>query len=111
MAMIRQHMISSRDVDSQTRNTIENIVELISRDNLRNHGLEIEDNPIPLSYLRVYAKLKRDLPRVEEIYQNFFGNIPFHFLTADLCREDLLVELEGVVPVKRIQKKIVRGDL
>jgi enamine deaminase RidA (YjgF/YER057c/UK114 family) len=105
-AAVREQATSpEKDIESQTRITIENILKLISENNLRNHGIEISAGPCPLSYLRAYVRHREDLPVVKKICQQSFGNVPSNYLMADICRDDLLVELEGVVSVNLKNKK------
>lgn len=98
------------DVESQTRITIANIQSLISESNLSRHGIETVRPPGPLSYLRGYVKSRQDVPAVKNICSQLLGAVPSHFVTADICRDDLLVELEGVVPVKTRDSSL-KGDV
>lgn len=100
-AAVRDEATAARtDVESQTWITMENIQTLISRANLRNHGIETRHDAWPLSYLRAYVKRREDLPVVRKICQKAFGDIPAHFVQADICRRDLLVEMEGVARLR-----------
>jgi len=99
------------DVESQTRITIANILSLISPGNLNRHGVETDRTPGPLAYLRGYVKRRRDAPAVRKICSELLGAVPSNFVRADICRDDLLVELEGVVPVGLRAKKREKGDL
>ena len=98
------------DVESQTRITIANIQSLISESNLSRHGIETVRPPGPLSYLRAYVKRRADLPAVKSVCRQIVGAASAHYLTADICRDDLLVELEGVVPVKT-RDSLFKGDV
>ena len=95
-AVREQATAAAEDVSAQTRITIENIRRLISAENLKAHGIKGDGNGRPLAYLRAYVKRRRDIPAVKRICRKDFGDIPAHFVAADVCREDLLVELEGV---------------
>jgi len=97
-AAVRQEATApAKDVETQTRITIENIMRLISKENLMNHGIDMRRELRPLSYLRAYVKRRRDLPAVKRICRRSFGPVPAQYVAADICRDDLLVELEGVV--------------
>ncbi|MFC2154921.1 hypothetical protein ACFLRB_00320 [Acidobacteriota bacterium] len=85
------------DVETQTRITIENISRLISHDNLKKHGLKINHNSDPLSYVRVYVKQENDIPKVKKICSGYYKDVPALYLISDICRDSLLVEIEGVV--------------
>lgn len=47
-------------------------------------------------YLRVYVRRPQDLEPVREMFISHFKDTPIHFLQADICRPELLLELEGV---------------
>lgn len=47
-------------------------------------------------YLRVYVRRPQDLEPVREMFISHFRDTPIHFLQADICRPELLLELEGV---------------
>ncbi len=46
--------------------------------------------------MRVYVRRPQDLETVRNVLTARFTNIPIHFLTADICRPELLLELEGI---------------
>ncbi len=99
-AIRKQATIAAGGAAAQTRITIANIRRLISADNLRRHGIEAIGETGPLSYLRVYVRRGRDMAEVRSICRQAFGDVPAHFIRADICRSGLLVELEGVVRVE-----------
>jgi enamine deaminase RidA (YjgF/YER057c/UK114 family) len=84
------------DVAKQTHTTIENIKRLFSRENQESLGLDFEVSKIQFSHLRVYVKHKSDIPAVEKICDQELNCKSSLFLESDVCREDLLVEIEGV---------------
>ena len=92
-----QKVVAIGDVRDQTQITIENIARLISHDNLKKHGLKINHNSDPLSYVRVYVKRRDDIPQVKEVCSKYYKDVPSLYLISDICRDDLLVEIEGVV--------------
>ena len=85
------------DVEGQTHQTLDNIAELISADNFRRHGLsgggQTTDD---LAIARVYIKRREDYDRVKRICESRLGELPTVYAVADICREELLVEIEGV---------------
>lgn len=89
--------IAENDVEEQTRVTIENISNLVSPGNLKRYGALIGPEIHPLSYFRVYVKNEADLPKVKKICTPYFKGAPGEYLVSDICRESLLVEIEGVV--------------
>jgi enamine deaminase RidA (YjgF/YER057c/UK114 family) len=85
------------DVERQTEQTIDNIERLISPGNLAFHGVrragaELRD----LAKIRVYLKRQEDFQRCKAICDRRFGRVPAIYAVADICRPELLVEIEGV---------------
>jgi enamine deaminase RidA (YjgF/YER057c/UK114 family) len=85
------------DVVAQTNQTLDNIAMLISKDNLSRHGLlgfgaSLQD----LAAMRVYLKRPQDYPIVRQICEDRIGKIPVVYVVADICRPELLVEIEGI---------------
>lgn len=87
------------DVEKQTLTTIENINRLFSRENQEKLGLDFDVTKIRFSHLRVYVKHQEDIPKVERICESTLNCNSILFLESDVCREDLLVEIEGVFTV------------
>jgi len=83
------------DIGLQTKQTIENIQFLISPENLTQHGLALETN-LDMAGLRVYIKEKEHFDRVKEEIEKIWSNIQVIYLQADICRTELLVEIEGI---------------
>ena len=83
------------DVEEQTRVTIKNIEALASAENLKRQCPEMKSIPETYSYVRVYVKHKRDIPAVRSICSGAYGNTPATFVVADICRDNLLVEIEA----------------
>ena len=90
-----QETIGLNDVEKQTRITIEHIELLTGRKNLKLHYPELTQVPDQYAYVRVYVKNEADIPAVKAICLNHFGEVPMSFVRADICREDLLVEIEA----------------
>jgi enamine deaminase RidA (YjgF/YER057c/UK114 family) len=87
------------DPVKQTKTTLENIAGLISAENLQMAGIkQINENPLYL-FIRVYIKHQDYLDDVRKICNRQFPHIPVHYLIADVCRDNLLVEIEGVATV------------
>ena len=87
------------DVEKQTLTTIENIKRLFSKENQDKLGLKFDVSEIQFSHLRVYVKKMEDIPAVEKICDAELNCKSSLFLESDVCREDLLVEIEGVFTV------------
>ncbi|MCF7765711.1 MAG: dioxygenase [Verrucomicrobia bacterium] len=93
------------DVGAQTRQTIDNIEQLIAGPNFERHGLRAAGVSLAdLAKIRVYVKHPEDFELCRSICEERFGNVPTLYAVADICRPELLVEIEGVaftsLPVK-----------
>ena len=85
------------DPEKQTAQTIDNIERLISADNFTAHGLKgagarLQD----LAKIRVYVKRAEDLAKCRAVCERRFGPVPAIYAVADICRPELLIEIEGV---------------
>jgi enamine deaminase RidA (YjgF/YER057c/UK114 family) len=89
--------IGETNTGLQTKVTLENMASLISQQNLTGKGIVTSEKQFAYSFVRVYIKNKSDIGSVEVICKSYFGNIPIHYLIADVCRDNLLLEIEGVV--------------
>jgi len=87
------------DVEKQTLTTIENIKRLFSKENQESLGLEFDVSKVQFSHLRVYVKHKEDIPAVKKICFAELNCKSCLFLESDVCREELLVEIEGLFTV------------
>ncbi len=93
-AIIGQVSNLKLSVAQQTEMTIQNIMSLISSENLFKHGIESTEDAT-ITYLRVYVKHSKDLVQVKTICFNYFPFLPILYVVADICRAELLVEIEG----------------
>jgi hypothetical protein len=93
-AIIGQISISIISVEQQTEMTIQNILRLISSENLLEHGIESAEDAT-ITYLRVYVKHSKDMVQVKNICFKHFPLLPILYVVADICRAELLVEIEG----------------
>jgi enamine deaminase RidA (YjgF/YER057c/UK114 family) len=92
-----QKTLFPTDVEQQTRITIENISRLIAPDNLEKHNLPVSSSDSPFSHIRVYIKNEADVPAVKKKCDEHYGEVPRLYLISDICRENLLVEIEGAI--------------
>ena len=85
------------DVEAQTHQTLDNVAALISRDNLTRHGASgLGATLSELALVRVYIKHQADYEKVRAICEARLGELPTIHAVADVCRPELLVEIEGV---------------
>lgn len=95
-SILGEKTVHEGDVEKQTLTTIENIKRLFSRENQEKLGLDFDVNMIQFSHLRVYVKHRKDMPLVEKVCDAELNYKSSLFLESDVCRENLLVEIEGV---------------
>ena len=85
------------DIRKQTEQTIENIRKLLSAENFGFHGIKHPGAGLrDLAKVRVYLKRSEDFPACKGICEKHFPNVPALYAVADVCRPELLVEIEGV---------------
>lgn len=94
-------------IEKQTEQSINNIEALISGDNFRRHnlpgpGLSLAD----LAKVRVYIKRPEHIAACQAVCRNRFGNVPAIYALADICRPELLVEIEGVAFSRRAPESL-----
>jgi hypothetical protein len=94
-SIIGQETIGKEDVGRQTVVTIENIWKIT--DNVRLSRLISGSVSYKgkFSLLRVYIRRKDDFDVVRSICNEHFPGIPAIYIEADICRDDLLMEIEA----------------
>jgi enamine deaminase RidA (YjgF/YER057c/UK114 family) len=95
------------DVEGQTWLTLDNIAALISEENMAAHGLAgmgamLDD----MAFVRIYVKRAEDYEKVRANCEVRLGELPSIYAVGDVCRDDLLVELEGIA----FSTRCVRGQ-
>lgn len=76
---------------AQAHGAIDVVESLVSPENIAS-GCEAFD----FEMIRVYVRRPEDLKCVKGVFSDHFKDVPTHFLVADVCRPELLLELEGV---------------
>ncbi len=84
------------DVATQTKTTIENIRNLIAHENLEANRILNHYSQLLFSSIRVYVKIPSDMETVRKICDASFPEVQINYLVADICRDALLVEIEGI---------------
>lgn len=96
-SIVNSETVHPGDVEKQTEQTIDNIEHLISRENFAGHGVPRAGARLrDLAKIRVYVKRPEDFEKCRAICEHRLGALPIIFAQADVCRSDLLVEIEGV---------------
>ena len=75
--------------------TMENIAYLIAKDKLEAIGISCGKQPV-LKLIRVYLKEKCFVDEAKALIDAYALNIPVSYLWADVCRDELLIEIEGI---------------
>lgn len=81
----------STDAVEQAAETMEIMDRLTSKKNV-----PVENNGSQYNLLRVYVKRECDIPAVKEYMQQHYPATKKHYLVADVCRPELLIEIEGI---------------
>lgn len=96
-SIVNSETIHPDGAEKQTEQTIDNIEWLIAPENFTRHGLEGAGASLhDLAKIRVYLKRPEDLEGCQAICKRRFGPVPAVYAVADICRPELLVEIEGV---------------
>lgn len=82
-------------IERQTVITLENIEFLISRANLKKYGVKAENTP-EIKIFRVYLKTENLLDEARKIVHERYPKVPVLYVLTDVCRDELLIEIEGV---------------
>ncbi len=83
------------DPQKQALETLANIEAL--REHAEAEYGECFDVPSHSGHLKVFVRNRKDFPIVKEVLANSeLTHLPTFFLTGEICRKDLLVEIEGV---------------
>jgi enamine deaminase RidA (YjgF/YER057c/UK114 family) len=84
------------DIEGQTQQTLDNIEALIARQNFERYGLSgVGATLDDLVLARVYIKRQEDYAQARAICEQRLGELPTIYAVADVCRPELLVEIEG----------------
>ena len=84
----------SNDAVEQAAETMEIMDRLTSKENI-----PVENNGSQYDLLRVYVKREQDIPAVKDYMQSHYPAAQKHYLVADVCRPELLIEIEGVAHI------------
>jgi len=90
------------DVEGQTHQTLDNIEALIAKANFDRYGIpDLGATLKDLALARVYIKNQEDYEKTRAICEERLGELPTIYAVADVCRPELLVEIEGVAFAKK----------
>lgn len=96
-AILGENTVFPTDVEKQTMATINNIKKLVESESV----LKFDDiQAVELSnysYVRSYVKHKKDIAKVKRLCEKHFKSECFQYVISDICRDNLLVEIEGLI--------------
>ncbi len=103
-SIVNAETVHKGDAVKQTEQTLTNIEKLISSENFARLGWPDAGATLAdLAKIHVYVKHATDYEKVREVCERRLGRLPAIYAVADVCRPDLLVEIEGVA-FSRIRK-------
>jgi enamine deaminase RidA (YjgF/YER057c/UK114 family) len=103
-----QLSMAQKDAYYQTLITIDNIEQLTSVKNLMAQQIPVSTLSVvePVSF-RIYAKTPADILKVQTAFKSKFGKMKnVQYLIADICRPELLVEIEGTFLIEKSNQYI-----
>lgn len=89
-----EQSINSHNATEQTAETMEIMDKLVSKENI-----PTENNGSHYTLLRIYVKHKEDIEAVKNFMDTHYPAPAKHYLIADVCRPELLVEIEGIAQI------------
>jgi len=91
-SIVGHRTVHAGDASGQTRESLANIAAVLEQANRHTRG-----RPYTLADLgyRIYVRHAADFPRVQEIFTAIVGAAAATYVQADICRTDLLVEIEA----------------
>jgi enamine deaminase RidA (YjgF/YER057c/UK114 family) len=102
-SIVQSEVIYPESVTGQTEQTLDNIAALVTRENFTAHGVRGAAATLrDLAKVRVYVKRARDFAACRAVCDRRLGGVPAVYVQADICRPELLVEIEGVTFSRRI---------
>jgi chorismate lyase/3-hydroxybenzoate synthase len=97
-SVIGEKTTHAGDLQGQFEQTIELLEWLIGRANLEEQGIDAGFGIEEIRNLIVYYTCRRDRHRLEKLLSDRLpGSIKIEIMHRSLCRQDLLVEIEGVL--------------
>lgn len=94
-SIVGEKTVGVGNPEKQTEVTIQNIQRLYSPSVLEKIS---QEKLVPrYGHARVYIKNRQDFQSIKRTFKRLYGNLPVVYIIADICRNDLLVEIEGKV--------------
>lgn len=90
-----EQSLTGVDVAGQTVSTLENIEYLVGCENMKKHGIFVDSEP-QIRLFRVYLKFRSDFLKAKDVISKRYPTVPTLYVITDVCRDELLIEIEGV---------------
>lgn len=94
-AIIGENTVTTTSIAEQTAITIDNINKLVSETNLQKHKVYCKTQTTCV-HLRVYVRNGNNCSTVKQTVEKLMPNVPFILVYGNVCRNNLLVEIEAV---------------
>jgi chorismate lyase/3-hydroxybenzoate synthase len=101
-SIVGHHSRCVGDVEGQLRVTFENIDVLLAQGGQESGRAD----KLEMTMLKVYVRLQRDLEVIKAAVQQHFPDVPALYLQADICRQELLVEIDGICELPAIEASV-----
>jgi enamine deaminase RidA (YjgF/YER057c/UK114 family) len=96
-SIVKSETVFVENPEKQCKQTLQNIDELLSKKNLIRYGIRASEEGLnSLAYVKIYLKKRNHFSIIKKVCKNYLPDIPMLFLEADICRSELLVEIEGI---------------
>ena len=96
-AIVGESTLFPDDVEKQVIVTINNIKNLVKSAQIPKLYDTQPDEESSYSYVRAYVKYAKDIETVKRLCEKHFNSDCFQCLVSDICRDNLLVEIEGLI--------------
>ncbi len=94
-SILGEKSVYKNEILLQTETTLFNIQELLDL-NLKNNSGNIIKNQLQINNFRVYLKTYSNINEIDYCCKKQFQNIEPIYLISDICREELLIEIECI---------------
>ncbi len=89
-----ENSATASDTVQQAALTMDIMNNLISQENI-----PVSNDGAVYDLLRIYVKNEDAIPAVKEYMNRHYGSVTKHYLVSDICRPELLIEIEGVAHI------------
>ncbi len=89
-----EESVLTNDTTAQAATTMEVMNNLISSNNI-----PVANNGATYDLLRIYVKHEEAIEEVKEYMNTHYPAVPKHYLVSDICRPELLIEIEGIAHI------------